>query len=75
MTAASSDEREILRAAEVIKLGVLTISSERDGDVHTVELEGEQSVAVGQQAGFPPVQPGHTNAMAHASGSHDVVRR
>jgi anti-anti-sigma factor len=45
MTAASSDERDGLRAAQVMTLGVLTISSERDGDLHTLELEGELDVA------------------------------
>jgi anti-sigma B factor antagonist len=45
MTAAGSNEPEVLRAAQVIRLGVLTISSERDGDLHTVELEGELDLA------------------------------
>ena len=45
MTPASSDEREGVRAAQVISLGVLTISSERDGNLHTVELEGELDLA------------------------------
>jgi anti-sigma B factor antagonist len=45
MTAAGSDEREGLRAAQVMTLGVLTISSERDGDLHTIELEGELDLA------------------------------
>jgi anti-anti-sigma factor len=45
MTAAGSDEPEGLRAAQVITLGVLTIISARDGDLHTVELEGELDLA------------------------------
>lgn len=49
MTASGSDERESLRAAQVIRLGVLTINSERDGDVHTVALEGELDLATAPQ--------------------------
>lgn len=41
----SAHEGESLRAAELIDLGVLTLRSERDGDVHTIALTGELDLA------------------------------
>lgn len=45
MTADAANPSEPLRAAQVIKLGVLTMTSERHGDVHTVALRGELDLA------------------------------
>ena len=45
MTADASNQREPLRAAHVIELGVLRVHSERDGAVHTVALSGELDLA------------------------------
>lgn len=41
----SSEPREAVRAAEILKLGELTISSEREGDVHIISPRGELDLA------------------------------
>jgi anti-sigma B factor antagonist len=43
-------QRESLRAAHVSKLGELTLSSEREGDVHTICLFGELDLATADGA-------------------------
>lgn len=40
-----TDERDSLRAAEVVDLGELTIRTERDGDVVAIALSGELDLA------------------------------
>jgi len=39
------EQREQLRASQLIKLGELSMSSERKGDVHTICLSGELDLA------------------------------
>jgi anti-anti-sigma factor len=46
-----SEQREPGRAEQLIELAHLSMSSERDGDVHTIRLFGELDLA-----GAPPVQ-------------------
>ncbi|MEA2181777.1 MAG: hypothetical protein QOF69_962, partial [Solirubrobacteraceae bacterium] len=41
----ASGQREPLRAAQLIELGALTISSEREGDIQAVGLSGELDLA------------------------------
>lgn len=45
MGAETSGDREHLRAAQVQKLGVLTMTSEREGDIHVIALSGEIDLA------------------------------
>ena len=45
MGAETPGDREPLRAAQVQKFGVLTITSEREGDIHVVALSGEIDLA------------------------------
>jgi anti-anti-sigma factor len=45
MTDAAPGQSEPLRAAQLSKLGELTVSSEREGDVHTICLSGELDLA------------------------------
>lgn len=40
-----ASEREPLRAAHVMRFGQLTMNSERDADLHTIELIGELDLA------------------------------
>lgn len=42
------EQREPLRAARLIELGTLTISSQRDGDVHAICLSGELDLATAE---------------------------
>lgn len=50
MTDESADRRESQRAAELIKLGELTVRSEREGGVHTICLIGELDLATADGA-------------------------
>jgi anti-anti-sigma factor len=45
MTDAAPGQSEPLRAAQLSRLGELTVSSEREGDVHTICLSGELDLA------------------------------
>lgn len=45
MTEDTSDQRDCIRAGELIELGGLTMRSERAGDVHTIRLSGELDLA------------------------------
>lgn len=45
MTEDPSDQRDSLRASELIELGDLTVRSERDGEIHTICLIGELDLA------------------------------
>jgi anti-sigma B factor antagonist len=45
MTDAAPGQSESLRAAQLSKLGELTLSSEREGEVHTISLSGELDLA------------------------------
>ena len=45
MTKDISEQRDSMRAAELIELGDLTIRSERDSEVHTIRLSGELDLA------------------------------
>jgi anti-sigma B factor antagonist len=48
MTKHASGQRERSRALQIFKLGRLTVSSEREGDVHTISLTGDLDVATAQ---------------------------
>jgi anti-sigma B factor antagonist len=45
MTEQAPGQCQRSRALEILKLGQLTVSSEREGDVHTISLAGELDVA------------------------------
>lgn len=45
MTEQAPGQCQRSRALEILKLGQLTISSEREGDVHTISLAGELDLA------------------------------
>jgi anti-sigma B factor antagonist len=45
MTDELSEPRDAIRAAELIDLGALTITSVREGDIHTISLTGELDLA------------------------------
>lgn len=45
MTEQAPGQYQRSRALEILKLGRLTISSEREGDVHTISLAGELDLA------------------------------
>ncbi|MGH2943480.1 MAG: STAS domain-containing protein [Solirubrobacteraceae bacterium] len=45
MTEEAPEQRDHVRAADVISLGQLTIESDRDGEVHTICLVGELDLA------------------------------
>jgi anti-sigma B factor antagonist len=45
MTEQAPEQYQRSRALEILKLGRLTISSEREGDVHTISLSGELDLA------------------------------
>ena len=45
MNAETSQPQQPLRAAQIVKLGVLTMTSEREDDVHTIALMGELDLA------------------------------
>ena len=48
MTSEAREQRDQLRAAQLIKLGELSMSSEREGDVHSICLFGELDLATGE---------------------------
>ena len=45
LTADAPKPGEPLRAAQIVKLGVLTMTSEREGEIHTIALTGELDLA------------------------------
>lgn len=48
MTSEAREQRDQLRAAQLIKLGELSMSSEREGDVHSICLFGELGLATAE---------------------------
>lgn len=48
MTSEAREQRDQLRAAQLIKLGELSMSSEREGDVHSICLFGELDLATAE---------------------------
>lgn len=48
MTSEAREQRDQLRAAQLIKLGELSMSSEREGDVHSICLFGEFDLATAE---------------------------
>jgi stage II sporulation protein AA (anti-sigma F factor antagonist) len=50
MADAAPGQRESLRAAQLSRLGQLSVSSERQGDVHTICLFGELDLATADAA-------------------------
>jgi len=48
VTSEGREQRDQLRAAQLIKLGELSMSSEREGDVHSICLFGELDLATGE---------------------------
>ena len=48
MTSEARERRDQLRAAQLIKLGELSMSSEREGDVHSICLFGELDLATAE---------------------------
>lgn len=45
MTEDTSEQRDCMRAGELIELGALTMRSEREGEIHTIRLSGELDLA------------------------------
>lgn len=45
MTEDTSEQRDAMRAGELIELGALTMRSEREDEIHTVRLSGELDLA------------------------------
>jgi len=48
VTSEAREQRDQLRAAQLIKLGELSMSSEREGDVHSICLFGEFDLATAE---------------------------
>jgi len=48
VTSEAREQRDQLRAAQLIKLGELSMSSEREGDVHSICLFGELDLATAE---------------------------
>jgi anti-anti-sigma factor len=66
MTDAAPGQSQPLRAAQLSKLGELTVSSEREGDVHTICLLGELDLATADRVA-------REIGRVEASDAHSIV--